>query len=87
MPQKNNAHPAEAKVSAIQNGVDSPTITAESKAFATLQARFALCGHALHRVNNPNGTQTFWAERWGLVRYLPSLQDATLFLARIGGRV
>lgn len=33
---KNNAHPAEAKVSAIQNGVDSPTTTAESKAFATL---------------------------------------------------
>lgn len=87
MPQKNSAHPAKAKVSAIQNGVDSPTATAESKAFATLQARFALRGHALHRVASPNGPQAFWAERWGLVRYLPSLHDAALFLAQIGGRV
>lgn len=87
MLQKNNAHPAEAKVSAIQNGVDSPITTTESKAFATLQARFALRGHALHRVASPSGTQAFWAERWGLVRYLPSLHDAALFLAQIGGRI
>lgn len=87
MLQKNNAHPAEAKVSAIQNNVDFPTTTAKSKAFATLQARFALCGNALHRVTNPIGTHTFLADRCGLVRYLPSLHDAALFLEQIGGRL
>lgn len=86
MPQKNNAHLAEAKVSAIQNGVDSPTTTAENKTFATLQAEFALRGHELHRATGPGGTHAFWAERWGLARYLPSLHDAAMFLAQIGGR-
>ena len=35
----------------------------------------------------PDGATTYWAERWGLVRYLPSLHDAALFLAQIGGRL
>ena len=34
-----------------------------------------------------DASPTYWAERWGLVRYLPSLHDAALFLAQIGGRL
>lgn len=78
---KNNAHPAEAKVSAIQNGVDSPITTAESKVFTILSVKFTL------RSIGADGSHAFWAERWGLARYLPSLHDAALFLAQIGGRV
>ena len=53
--------------------------------FTALQAAFAQRGHHLNHVTSPDGTTTYWAERWGLVRYLPSLHDAALFLAQIGG--
>lgn len=43
--------------------------------------------NALHSVKSKDGTTIYWAERWGLVRYLPSLHDAALFLAQIGGRL
>lgn len=55
--------------------------------FTALQAAFAQQGHRLHHVTAPDGTGLYWAERWGLVRYLPSLHDAALFLAQIGGRL
>jgi len=55
--------------------------------FTALQAAFPQRGHRLNHVTNPDGTATYWAERWGLVRYLPSLHDAALFLAQIGGRL
>jgi len=55
--------------------------------FTALQAAFAQRGHHLKHVTNPDGTATYWAERWGLVRYLPTLHDAALFLAQIGGRL
>ena len=55
--------------------------------FTALQAAFAQRGHRQNHVTNPDGTATYWAERWGLVRYLPSLHDAALFLAQIGGRL
>ena len=55
--------------------------------FTALQAAFAQRGHHLNHVTSPDGTATYWAERWGLVRYLPSLHDAALFLAQIGGRL
>lgn len=54
------------------------------KTFATLRAQFALHGHSLHRTDPSDGVVTYWAERWGLVRYLPTLHDAALFLAQIG---
>ena len=38
-------------------------------------------------INDLNGPVTYWAERWGLVRHLPTLHDAALFLAQIGGRL
>lgn len=57
------------------------------KAFTALQAQFALLGHVLHK-SGPNdgpGPVSYMAERWGMVRYLPTLKDAELFLAQIGG--
>jgi len=54
--------------------------------FNALRSAYAQQGHHLHRVAASDGTTTYWAERWGLVRYLPSLHDAALFLAQIGGR-
>lgn len=56
------------------------------KLFATLQAEFAIRGHALHRTNPADGSVSYYAERWGLVRYLHSLDDVGRFLVQIGGR-
>lgn len=62
-------------------------LTAEKKRFTTLQAKFALQGHALHKSGPDDGPGpvSYMAERWGLVRYLPTLDDADRFLAQIGG--
>ena len=61
--------------------------TDHEKQFATLRAQFALHGHALHRTSPKDGAVTYYAERWGLVRYLPTLDAARRFLAQIGGAV
>lgn len=63
------------------------TATRPGKAFETLRAAFALQGHTLHRTDPADGPVSYWAERWGLVRNLPTLHDAALFLAQIGGRL
>ena len=60
---------------------------ATSDEFNALRSAYAQQGHHLHSVAASDGTTTYWAERWGLVRYLPSLHDAALFLAQIGGRL
>ncbi len=59
--------------------------TDHEKLFATLRAQFAMRGHSLHRTDPSDGPVTYWAERWGLVRYLPTLADAQHFLVQIGG--
>jgi hypothetical protein len=69
------------------NDLDFPTESRPGKAFETLRAAFAMQGHTLHRTDPADGRVTYWAERWGMVRHLPTLQDAALFLAKIGGRV
>ncbi len=69
------------------NDLDFPTTQRPGKAFETLRATFALKGHALHRTDSAYGRVTYWAKRWGLVRYLPTLHDAALFLAQIGRRL
>lgn len=56
------------------------------KEFATLQAAFALRGHALHRHSGADGATGLYAVRWGLVRDLATADDARRFLAQIGGR-
>ena len=67
------------------NGLDFPTAEREGKAFATLAARFALTGHTLHRTDPKDGPVSYYAERWGLVRYLPTLDASQRFLVQIGG--
>ncbi len=58
----------------------------QEKQFTTLRAQFALTGHALDRARDAGGIETYLSERWGQVRYLPTLDDARRFLAQIGGR-
>ena len=78
-PPKKNAPELAGSKGAIQK--------TDSADFTALRAAFAQRGHHLNHVTSPDGTTTYWAERWGLVRYLPSLHDAALFLAQIGGRL
>ena len=56
------------------------------KAFKTLQARFALIGHTLQRTDSADGAVTFYVTRWGLIKPVPTLEDAERFLLQIGGR-
>jgi len=59
----------------------TPTAMTE-KAFATLQAEYALCGQTLNRLP---GSGAMYATRWGMVRHLATEEEARLFLARIEG--
>lgn len=68
-------------------GSESASPETNSADFTALQSAFAQQGHRLNHVTAPDGTSLYWAERWGLVRYLPTLHDAGLFLAQIGGRL
>ncbi len=69
------------------NSPNFPTSARNDKAFSSLRAAFALKGHALHRTDPADGTVTYWAERWGLVRHLPTSDAARRFLEQIGGRL
>jgi hypothetical protein len=69
------------------NSSNFPMVQRPGKAFEALRAAFALHGHTLRRTDLADGPVTYWAERWGLVRYLPTLHDAALFLVQIGGRL
>ena len=83
MIQKKTPDPTKAESSAP----NTAQFTARDTDFHALRSAYAQQGHNLHSVKTKNGTTTYWAERWGLVRYLPSLHDAALFLAQIGGRL
>ena len=64
----------------------STTIT-EAERFTLLKAQFAKHGHTLHP-SGPNdgpGPVSYLAERWGMARYLPTLDDAEQFLIQVGG--
>ena len=78
-PQNKNALELAGSRGAIQES--------DSADFIALRAAFAQHGHHLNREAAPDGTSTYWAERWGLVRYLPTLHDVALFLAQIGRRL
>jgi hypothetical protein len=69
---------------------DSATVAAATdaeKTFQSLRAAYALQGHALHQTDSQVGPVEYWAERWGLVRYLPTLDAVRRFLDSIGGRL
>jgi hypothetical protein len=60
---------------------------AEALRFATLQAQFATLGHTLHQSGPGDGPGpvSYLAERWGMARHVPTLDDVEKFLAQIGG--
>jgi hypothetical protein len=68
------------------NELDFPTMQRNDKAFFTLRAAYAIKGHTLHRTDPADGPVSYWAERWGLVRHLPTIDAARRFLEQIGGR-
>lgn len=72
-------------LAADTTGADFPTAAHDSKAFASLAARFALAGHTLSRSYPADGAAIYYAGRWGMSRALPDLQAAAHFLAQIGG--
>jgi hypothetical protein len=69
------------------NGANFPTTDGEGKAFKTLAAGFAQAGHTLQRSDPKDGTVTYWAARWGMVRHLPTIDAARRFLDQVGGRL
>ena len=70
----------------MSNDTTTQTTTdSDTKRFATLKARYALAGHTLYKSGPGDGPVTYMAERWGMVRYLPTLDDADKFLTQIGG--
>ena len=71
----------------IINDLDTPTAERPDKAFQNLRAQFALQGHTLRRTESKDGAVSYFATRWGLVRYLPTMEAAQRFLVHIGGAV
>jgi hypothetical protein len=72
------------------NNANFHTVDAQGKEFATLAAGLAQADHAPHQTEAKNGTVTYWAACWGLVRYqryLPQIDAARPFLDQIGGRL
>lgn len=80
----------------VAGGFDTTTATthniatvsaddANRKEFATLAAQFALAGHGLIRSNPADGAAGFYATRWGMIKFLPTLDAARAFLKQIGG--
>ena len=59
----------------------------DTERFATLKAQFAKHGHTLHQsgLNDGPGPVSYLAERWGMARHLPTLDDADKFLLQVGG--
>ena len=56
------------------------------KAFATLQARAALAGVALSRLQDDRGNEVFIASKWALTKQLATLAEVEQLLVRIGGQ-
>jgi hypothetical protein len=69
---------------------DAATVKATAdaeKTFQNLRAAYAMRGHALYRTDPTDGPVKYLAERWGLVRYLPTIDALLRFLVGIGGRL
>jgi len=56
------------------------------KQFATLQARAALAGVILYRVDDDHGDEVFVVSRWALTRELRSLEEVEEWLDLATGR-
>jgi hypothetical protein len=72
---------------AALGATDTVQLTGSEQDFQALRSAFAQQGLGLHSSAPQDGATTYWVERWGLVRYLPNLHDAALFLVQIGGQL
>ena len=70
----------------FRGGDGMNTDTTNYRRFATLKAEFARHGHTLHQSSPGDGPGpvSYMAEKWGLARYLPTLDDAEQFLVQVG---
>jgi hypothetical protein len=55
------------------------------KAFATLRARLALAGYALHITSNGTGGAEYIVTRWNLCRTLPDIAAVSALADQVGG--
>jgi len=71
----------------IASNTTQAELLGEAERFAQLKAQFARAGHTLHQSGPGDGPGpvSYLAERWGMARYLPTLDDAERFLKQIGG--
>lgn len=87
---KNTGHQSASKATPSttwSNDLDCATGTRHQGTFNALRDAFAARGHSLHRTDPTDGPVTYWVERWGLIRYLPTIDVARRFLEQIGGRL
>jgi hypothetical protein len=56
------------------------------KVFATLRARLALAGYALHITSNGKGGAEYTVTRWNLCRTLPDMAAVCTFADQVEGR-
>lgn len=56
------------------------------KRFATVQARAALIGATLHRIDNDRGIEVFIISKWALTRELRDIEAVEAWLDRIEGK-
>jgi hypothetical protein len=84
-PTKDEAHVASAgQVDEHQNRQgDFASNPDNGKALATLQAQFALKGFVLASLHDGS----LIVERWGFIKALDNITQATQFLQAIGGRI
>ncbi len=61
------------------------SILSADKAFATLAAQYALCGHTSIRSITSDEKILYHAGRWGLSRPMRNMPAVTELLAQIGG--
>lgn len=87
IPQEKSDGGSDLTAATAYNDLDLPIPDRRNKAFASLQAAFAIKGHALHRTDPADEPVTFWVERWGLIKQLPTIDAARRFLEQIGGRL
>jgi hypothetical protein len=56
------------------------------KEFATMQAKAALLGATLCRIDDERGNELFVVSKWHLTRHLPTLEAVAAWLERLEGK-
>jgi hypothetical protein len=72
-------------VGAMNDANDQPAARPDAdKHFATAQARAALLGYILHRIEDDRGVTMFIITRWALTRELRDLEAVERWLEKVG---